>query len=268
MVSPFEVGYRKGSFFCWRTGDHTYTLEGLDSIQGHSFRQSILQWLDQMTFSESLTVTDLTSTQRCLWELSDATNAELTLREWQCSANPSGSLTTRASDTFLGRAWSTIWGSVTDLQPLISQTTHSTEILAALSSARIQSGFAFPERELTSSSNPLELGMTAWIAENKGCYPGQEVIERIISQGSPAKRLVRLEMSAPTPPSSPLTLSLLEPSGHKEVGKLTSAADNLALALVGKVFAKTGVTLLLSQSEPTKPPIECKVTSVVEWQTP
>ena len=41
------------------------------------------------------------------------------------------------------------------------------------------------DHELVFDANPLELGLRAAIADNKGCYPGQEVIEKIISLGSP-----------------------------------------------------------------------------------
>jgi len=67
-------------------------------------------------------------------------------------------------------------------------------------------------------TNPLEINLRLAVHDQKGCYPGQEVIEKIISLGSPAKRLCLLEgpstsISCPVP--------LVDING-KEAGTLTS----------------------------------------------
>lgn len=46
--------------------------------------------------------------------------------------------------------------------------------------------------EISESFNPLEIGLESTIAANKGCYPGQEAIERLRAQGKATKMLAAL----------------------------------------------------------------------------
>ncbi len=54
----------------------------------------------------------------------------------------------------------------------------------------------FTAAEFSNSMIPLELVspefLSEWVQENKGCYPGQEVVERIRSMGQPPKFTVRI----------------------------------------------------------------------------
>jgi folate-binding protein YgfZ len=43
------------------------------------------------------------------------------------------------------------------------------------------------------ATNPLEVNLKSAIHDQKGCYPGQEVVEKIISLGSPSRKLCLLE---------------------------------------------------------------------------
>lgn len=64
-------------------------------------------------------------------------------------------------------------------------------------------------------TTPQEVGESNIISEasfadefvhsNKGCYPGQEVIERIRTYGNVAKRIVRLNLNRELPPGTELT---------------------------------------------------------------
>ena len=82
---------------------------------------------------------------------------------------------------------------------------------------------------------PLELGLYDGVAGNKGCYPGQEVIERVITQGSPPRRLV---LVAATGNASPAT-DLPEVSA-------SSWRGGHGLALVRKNHAVVGGKLSIS----------------------
>jgi folate-binding protein YgfZ len=59
------------------------------------------------------------------------------------------------------------------------------------------------EFSLDGTVNPLEVNLNHAIADQKGCYPGQEVIEKILALGSPARRLcqLRAESELPAPPA-------------------------------------------------------------------
>lgn len=95
------------------------------------------------------------------------------------------------------------------------------------------------EFSLDGDVNPLEVNLGHAIADQKGCYPGQEVIEKIIALGSPARRLCRVRSDSPLP-SPPLTLT--DESGA-ESGVLTSACGGLGLAVIGRRHLKVGTRL-------------------------
>jgi folate-binding protein YgfZ len=99
-------------------------------------------------------------------------------------------------------------------------------------------------------TNPLEVNLASAIDENKGCYPGQEVIEKIISLGSPARRLCLLrrmitdgdDSTDTTGAALPLPAILLDSAGA-EAGKLTSSDGDVALAIVKRTHLKEGSVL-------------------------
>lgn len=68
---------------------------------------------------------------------------------------------------------------------------------------------------------PLEAGLWNGVSLSKGCYLGQEVLERLFSRGSAARRLVVLEWDgAALEPGTPIRC------GDEEVGALTASAPN------------------------------------------
>lgn len=86
--------------------------------------------------------------------------------------------------------------------------------------------------EYRSDATPLDVGK-AGITEGKGCYPGQEVIERTLALGRPARRLVRVTADAP------LSMGpLLDADGAKPAGAITSVAGAQGLALIK--YTRTG----------------------------
>lgn len=89
---------------------------------------------------------------------------------------------------------------------------------AAVEALRIQNGIGAAPAELNEDAVPLEVNGLSGITEGKGCYPGQEVIERILAIGRPARRLVTLRLSGPAEPG-PLTLD------GAPAGQLTSVAQ-------------------------------------------
>lgn len=59
---------------------------------------------------------------------------------------------------------------------------------------RVKMGIPAWPGEINSSLIPLEAKMNSAVHENKGCYPGQEVIERIRSIGAPPRVLCKLQL--------------------------------------------------------------------------
>ncbi len=62
-----------------------------------------------------------------------------------------------------------------------------------LTAARIEAGWPAMGAEITDATIPAELGRVVALAVSftKGCYPGQELVERMDSRGSAAPRFVR-----------------------------------------------------------------------------
>jgi folate-binding protein YgfZ len=104
--------------------------------------------------------------------------------------------------------------------------------LVALESSRVSAGWPAMGREITDQTIPAELGplLDVAVSFTKGCYPGQELVERMHSRGSSAPRIVRRLQSAggPLTGGAPVTVE------GREVGAVTSVAGTVALAVVGR----------------------------------
>ncbi len=85
-----------------------------------------------------------------------------------------------------------------------------------LEARRVEAGVADHPTEYGPHSNPLEVSGTLGISEGKGCYPGQEVIERTLALGRPPRRLVRLALDGPAEVGTDLA------TDARSVGSLTS----------------------------------------------
>jgi folate-binding protein YgfZ len=98
---------------------------------------------------------------------------------------------------------------------------------------RIQNKIPAYKKEWQEGDNALDVGFEDWIHRDKGCYPGQEVVERSLNVGHPAKTLVLLSLPAIAEQGTKIFLAN---TPEKEVGAVTSAAQKgdeiLALAIV------------------------------------
>ena len=90
------------------------------------------------------------------------------------------------------------------------------------------------------TTNPLDVNLKSAVADQKGCYPGQEVIEKIISLGSPAKRLCMVQTNDAHALVVPQTLQNAE---GQDAGILTSFAEGMGLAILKKPYAAVGKEL-------------------------
>ncbi|MBI3957498.1 MAG: aminomethyl transferase family protein, partial [Chloroflexi bacterium] len=110
---------------------------------------------------------------------------------------------------------------------------------------RIELGRPAPGAELTGEYNPLEAGLAWAVADNKGCYTGQEIIARQITYDKVTKTLVGLRSDAPLPVGAEVT------ANGRAVGVVTSSGFSpalggpLALAVVKRPFnaAETDVVV-------------------------
>jgi len=116
---------------------------------------------------------------------------------------------------------------------------------------RIENGKPRYGEDIFDKSLPQETQQMHAVSFTKGCYLGQEIVERIRAQGHVNKKLVRLEIEG----------AELLPSGTKaianaaEVGEITSAAHSpqsgavAALAYLRTQFAAPGANVLVAERE-------------------
>lgn len=119
--------------------------------------------------------------------------------------------------------------------------------LAELELARIVAGWPAMGSEITDATIPAETGVvTQAVNFTKGCYPGQELVERMDSRGSQAPRFVR-RMQSPTP------LNVGDEVTHAAavVGRITSSAEQpdsgewMALASIARSVQPSDVVQVL-----------------------
>ncbi len=105
----------------------------------------------------------------------------------------------------------------------------------------VRGGYGY---EYTEAFNPLEVGLDAICSDNKGCYPGQEVIARQVNYDRVARGLVLLESEQPLSAGDPVKLD------GRPLGEVTSvsavAADRTwpSLAVVRSRQLAPGQTVM------------------------
>src|SRR5579871_118707 len=108
-------------------------------------------------------------------------------------------------------------------------------------------GYDFNDKQI-----PHEAGLQdSHISYVKGCYTGQEIVERVRSRGQVNRRRVSLRFSTQQPPPAGTSLS----AGGKEVGALTSGSplpssqQSVGMGYVRKESAAPGTELTFSAPE-------------------
>ncbi len=103
---------------------------------------------------------------------------------------------------------------------------------------RIEAGLLWPGHEVCDDVLPAETGLLERaVSFQKGCYLGQEVVERMRSRGALARRLCGLRIKGDSVP--PEDAALLGKDG-KPVGRLTSVCRSIALSgVIGMGYVKT-----------------------------
>jgi aminomethyltransferase len=105
---------------------------------------------------------------------------------------------------------------------------------------RIENGFPRWGADMDETLLPMEAGLEPIaISYSKGCYIGQEVIQRVKTYSEPPRMLVQLEVPD-TAPGDKIS------AGAEELGAITSAAPALALAVVRKEFKAPGTEVTVA----------------------
>jgi glycine cleavage system T protein len=115
----------------------------------------------------------------------------------------------------------------------------------ALETLRIEAGIPRYGTELGEDVIPLEAGLLNALSFNKGCYIGQEIVERARSRGHVNWKLVGLIVKSEMPPQ-PGEKAIVD---GREVVEVTSSCvspwlnKTIALAYVRREFAEPGATV-------------------------
>jgi folate-binding protein YgfZ len=247
-------GKLRAYFYLWHFGPDEYAFE-FDAGNNQLWKTELFSTIDQFTFGEKMALTDITAMD-CCWIFPD-------LRDLSRLSNPilkAGQTVAIEEEVRLchhgaldfGRPWITAWGRPARLAQWIEQVWSDAKQLDStqLEAWRMDSIRPRTDLELTQNVMPLEIGLRDAIADNKGCYPGQEVIEKIIALGSPPKRLVNISGQGSPPKVGSTIVNLAEPP--VEVGQVTSCLPTetgfTALGLVKKIHAKERLEVRFSDS--------------------
>jgi len=149
-----------------------------------------------------------------------------------------------------------ICGAPEGLAPLLDACREAGGVLAgmeALDTLRIEAGIAWPGRDMDEATLIMETGRAAALSFTKGCYLGQEVVERIAARGHVNRRLsgLLLDGAALPAPRTPLV------ADGREVGYVTSATHSpllgraIALAFVHRKHWNPGERLHVGDREAT-----------------
>jgi folate-binding protein YgfZ len=260
-------GKIRSYFTLWNFDKDSYAFE-FDAGTTGNWKKSLLEAIDQYTFAEKITLTDLSEKLAWCWIFPEANELE---RAGILPLETDDSVSTLAPHTFaideeirishhgksdFGRPWLTAWGRPARLAQWLERSFENSKQLewAEIEAWRISEVRPRVDHEITENTIPLELGLRNAVAENKGCYPGQEVLERIMAMGSPPRRLVRIEGEGEAPELGSTILNLADPPGT--VGEVTSVSvwknekkGYSALGLVRKIHAKEGLEVRFSNSQ-------------------
>ncbi len=114
-------------------------------------------------------------------------------------------------------------GSAADAQPFAEITADTLDII------RVEHGLARVGIDTSEKTIALEARLDYAISFNKGCYLGQETIERATARGGLRKKLFGLRVTGDTVPACGDAIML----EGKEVGRLTSVVRSPRLGVIG-----------------------------------
>jgi tRNA-modifying protein YgfZ len=148
---------------------------------------------------------------------------------WRAAAETAGPVALQATAS-LGVEAGYVWVPAGETEPLLEVLEHAggrTITEGELESIRIAHGVARWGRDMDEKTFPQEAGVDGRAVHyDKGCYLGQEAMAKIHFRGKVNRRLARLSAQTPVTVGSEVSVA------GATVGKVTSAADGTALALL------------------------------------
>ena len=215
--------------------------------------EAVLAWLDRYVITEDVTLA-LEPVETPLWLLvGDAWEAATqglthvaTAPPWQAPGfAPMGCLIALSTESL------EIARNILDSQGWQEQSPQY------LDSNRVAWGIPGPAHEFAIRTNPWELRLGRAIADNKGCYLGQEVVARLKNYDKVQRHLMGLEVIQGGPPE--INAGLWAPDDverQRVIGRVTSVVTDPSvpggcgvLALVKRAYAHADQSLTLGSAE-------------------
>jgi tRNA-modifying protein YgfZ len=137
---------------------------------------------------------------------------------------------TIAAMTLTGQPGFRLFGSVEGLVTRLASAGAKPCTEEDVRQVRIENGRPLYGEDIRENSLPQETQQMHAVSFNKGCYLGQEIVERIRAQGHVNKKLMRVEIDGAEPPAPGTKLT----ADGAEAGEITSAVYSPEL---GKVVA-------------------------------
>ncbi len=127
-----------------------------------------------------------------------------------------------------------LYGTVLDKQQVASNLGMTEATEEDYETFRIEQYHPGFGKDFSSAPLPQETGLTYALHFSKGCYLGQEIVERIRSRGHVNKMLAGLKAAEPMPVGSKVHLN------GEEIGQITSRAGSQAIGMLRVAGTKPG----------------------------
>jgi folate-binding protein YgfZ len=239
---------------------HIFALEdGLLMLTSPQTRQRVVEWIDQYTFLEDVTLEDVTETTAMLSVLGPQApdvlervtgvsvthlglyeGASFTLQGTTMTVLRTGPIGLPGYSLVVSAAQAeSVWSALA--APAVGATPIGEGTFNAL---RVEAGLPRHRWELSERVNPWEVNLREFIHFEKGCYIGQEVILRLNTYNKVQRSLVALTISSPGAEEGD---SLRH--GDKDAGRVTSvvvhpiSGEHIGLGLVRTSLTAPGTEL-------------------------
>ena len=222
----------------------------LSIITGPDTKRKVSEWIDFYTFSEDVSVQDVSS-QTMMFSLVGPDSSVLLTEIPGMETYTNLSTTIEGTPTIIYRMNHTKYYLIVESQlgnklAEILTSRGATKITDEVQELiRIETATAGYNTELNEKFNPLETGLSRFISFNKGCYIGQEVVARLNTYKKVQKKLVALSWCV----NKELHTNQKLFADGKDVGNITSIStipvngSNIGLGIVRNAYTKPGTSL-------------------------
>jgi len=247
LASSGEI---EAAFMLWNTAPSEYAFE-FDAGADGAWLQHVEAVVKRYIFSDKVSIGPLSDISS-VWTFGAAEAKGL---RPQTYVLPSGVRVCEHGNLQFERAWTVFFGNHEQLESLENSFRSKNKLneltLEALEGWRVEALRPRLGFEIDGTTNPLELGMLEAVARNKGCYPGQEVMNRLFSSGALSQKLVKLECLERVPE---LGEAILSSEGIK-VGRITSVSPSIVpgkfpalLGFINRTYLESAVEFWSSRS--------------------